>query len=77
MEEELIRVEFRLPVWVHVDVANRQIVLVHVDDVSVEGPVDVSAYSGGPVDEDLREAAIALASSDATWPEWAIGFDHG
>lgn len=77
MDEELIRVEFRVPVWVHVDVTNRQVVSVHVDDVSVEGPVDVSAYSGAPVDEDLRQAAIAPASSDATWPPWTIGFEHG
>ncbi len=77
MDEELIRVEFRVPVWVHVDVANRQVVSVNVDDVSVEGPVDVSAYSGAPVDEDLRQAAIALASMDPTWPAWTIGFEHG
>jgi hypothetical protein len=77
VEEELVRVEFRVPVWVHVDVANRQVVSVHVDDVSVEGPADVSAYSGAPVDEDLRQAAIALVSMDATWPAWTIGFEHG
>ena len=76
MDEELIRVEFRAPVWVHVDVANREVLAVHVDDVSIEGPLDVSAYSGGPVDEDLREAAIAVARSDATWPAWTIGFEH-
>lgn len=76
MDEQLVRVEFRVPVWVHVDLEQREVVSVHVDDVSVEGPVGVSAYSGALVDEDVRHAAIALASSDATWPAWTIGFPH-
>ncbi len=55
---------------------NRCVVSVHVDDVSVEGPVDVTAYSGAPVDTEVRRAAIELTSDDTMWPAWTIGFDH-
>lgn len=76
MDEELVRVEYRVPVWVHVDVEHGEIVSVHVDDVSVEGPVDVAAYSGLPVGQERRQAAIDLVEDDTTWPAWMIGFDH-
>lgn len=76
MDDQLVRVEFRVPVWVHVDVEHGEIVSVHVDDISVEGPVDVSGYSGAPVDPGVRRAAIELASDASTWPTWTTGFDH-
>jgi len=76
MDEQLVRVEFRVPVWVHVDVEHDEIVSVHVDDVSVEGPVDVTAHSGTSVDPGLRQAAIDLTSDETTWPHWMIGFEH-
>jgi len=76
MDEELVRVEFRVPAWVHVDVANREIVSVHVDDLSIEGPVDVTSYSGGTIAEAARRLAIELTNDDGTWPAWTIGFDH-
>lgn len=71
-----VRVEFRVPVWVHVDVKHGEIVSVHVDDVSVEGPVDVSAYSGASVGGQTRRSAIELTRDKAAWPAWVIGFDH-
>ena len=76
MDDELVRVEFRVPLWVHVDVANGEIDSVHVDDASVEGPIDVTAYSGAPVSEGTRRAANELSRDYEKWPQWAIGFDH-
>ncbi len=76
MDEQLVRVEFRVPVWVHVDVERGEVVSVHVDDTAVEGPVGFSAYSGGAVDAPLRQAAVQLTSDDTSWPHWMIGFDH-
>jgi hypothetical protein len=67
MDEELVRVEFRVPVWVHVDVEHGEIVSVHVDDVSVEGPVDVTAYSGAPVEPGPCGAGLS-SSRQATRP---------
>lgn len=71
-----MRVEFRVPVWVHVDVKHGEVVSVHVDDVSVEGPVDVSAYLGASVEGETRRSAIELTRDHGAWPAWAIGFDH-
>lgn len=76
MDEELVRLEFRVPVWVHVDVEHGEIVSVHVDDVTVEGPVNVSKYSGASVEEETRQSAIELTRDNGAWPAWAIGFDH-
>jgi hypothetical protein len=73
---ELVRVEFRVPVWVHVDVKRGKVVAVHVDGVSLEGPIDVTAYSGAPVDDDVRLADIELIGDNSSSPQWTIGFDH-
>ena len=72
----MVRVEFQVPVWVHVDVEHSEIVSVHVDDVPVEGPVEVSAYSGAPVEGETRQRAIDLTRDNGAWPAWVIGFDH-
>jgi hypothetical protein len=76
MAEQLLRVEFRVPVWVHVDVERAEVVSVHVDDAAVEGPVAFSTYAGGEVDADLRQAAEELTKDDESWPDWLIGFNH-
>lgn len=76
MDEQLVRVEFRVPVWVHVDLERGEVVSVHVDDAAVDGPVAFSTYAGGEVDAELRQVAEELAKSDQSWPHWIIGFDH-
>lgn len=76
MDEQLVRVEFRVPLWVHVDLERGEIVSVHVDDAALEGPVDFSSYAGAEVDDRVRQAAAELASDDTAWPHWTIGFDH-
>lgn len=76
MDEELVRAEFRAPVWVHVDVEHGEIVSVHVDDLSLDGSVDVCAYSGSPVDQERRKAAIDDVNAHSMWPAWIISFDH-
>lgn len=71
-----MRVEFRVPVWVHVDVEHGEIVSVHVDDTAVDGPVGFSTYWRGEPDSRSRRAAAELTSDDTAWPHWTIGFDH-
>lgn len=76
MDEQLVRVEFRVPVWVHVDLEQGEVVSVHVDDVAVEGPVAFSTYAGGEVDAARRKAAEELTRNNESWPAWTMGFDH-
>ncbi len=59
----------------HVDVVNREVVSVHVDD-AWSRVLDVAAYSGSPVGQERRQAAIDLVNDDTMWPAWMIGFDH-
>jgi hypothetical protein len=76
MDEELVRVEFRGPVWVHINVDRGEVVSVHVGDTAVEGSVGFSTYSGGAVDTAARRVAAELTVDDTSWPSWTIGFDH-
>jgi hypothetical protein len=76
MSEQVIRVEYRVPVWVHVDLDAGEIVSVHVDDVGIEGPVDVVDFVGAPVPSAVLQRAAELVRDDTTWPAWMIGFDH-
>jgi len=69
-------VRYQVDLWVHVDPEDKEIVSVHVDDWSLEGPLDVSYWGSRPVPEPVQTMALGLVAEDATWPAWQIGFDR-
>ena len=76
MTDDVVRVRYQLDLWVHVDPDEDEIVSVHVDDGSLEGPLEVSKWGPQRVEQRVRDRVIELVADDATWPIWIIGFDH-
>lgn len=76
MIDDVVRVRYQVDLWVHVDPDENEIVSVHVDDSSLEGPFEVSRWGARPVEQRVRERVLGVVADDATWPIWIIGFDH-
>jgi len=76
VSDDVVRVRYQVDLWVHVDPEMDEIVSVHVDDWSLQGPLDVSNWGARPVEQGVRERVLEVVAEEATWPMWIIGFDH-
>lgn len=66
---ETFQIHYMVPVTVTVDLANRTVTDVTVEDEAAELHAN---YAANPGENVLRERAAEIAE-EATWPEWNIG----
>jgi len=76
MADDVVRVRYQVDLWVHVDPDLNEIVSVHIDDWSTEGPLEVSSWGARPIEQRIRERVLEVVADEAAWPAWIIGFDH-
>jgi hypothetical protein len=68
-----VYVRYLYPIYAEVDLDERDVVRVIVDDESPSQPVEVLDTSLAPVASDIRAVAIEVAES-SMWPSWDYGW---
>jgi hypothetical protein len=71
---EEVWVEYRVPVFVKVDLDEERVVRVVVDDENIGKPVGVETDKGEPIDDDdmIKKAYDVVDTSE--WTPWENGF---
>lgn len=67
-----VHVHYKVPLVAEVEVETGEVLSVHLDDESIEGPLMATADGAEPSPSE-RERAMRIAES-AMWPGWQSGW---
>ena len=68
-----VYVRYLYPIYAEIDLTERDVIRVIVDDESPSQPVELLDASMTPVALDVRASAIQVAES-SVWPSWDYGW---
>ena len=69
----VVRVTYRVPIEVELEIETGEIINVHIMDEKLEGPLGVFNYELVPIGGRLKEHALQLVEA-AEWPGWTFGY---
>ena len=67
-----VYVHYKVPLLAEVEMLTGEVISVHLDDESIEGPLRATA-DGAELSPSQREGAMRIAES-SMWPGWQAGW---